>query len=196
MNPEKNQTDINQKNKRLVVKILVGVILMFGFAYLLVPLYSLVCKKTGINGRSSTRDNETPSLTEDKSRTVTVTFMTTIHGHLHFKFKPVTQRLDIHPGETKQIYFYAENDTGHSITVQAIPSIAPSDAAKYLKKTQCFCFTQQTFFQHEKVDMPVIFHIDPEIPKDINYLTLNYTLFDATNFIKKEKHFTTGRIEL
>ncbi len=185
-----------RNNKRLIITILIGVVLMFGFAYLLVPLYSLVCKQAGINGRSATQDSDDAALGIDRSRTVTVQFMTTIHGDLHFQFRPLITHIDIHPGETKQVYFYAENDTGHTITVQAIPSIAPGEAAKYLKKTQCFCFTQQTFRKNEKVDMPVIFHVDPEISKKIDYLTLNYTLFDATQYIKKGKHFTKGRIEL
>lgn len=188
--------NINRKNRRLTIKIIVGVMLMFGFCYALVPLYSLVCKQEGINGRSNVRDGADSQISIDKSRTIAVEFTTIIHGDMRFKFYPVTRHLTVYPGETKQIYFYAENDTGHAITVQAIPSIAPGIAAKYMKKTQCFCFTQQTFANHEKVEMPVIFHIDPEVPKDVSYLTLNYTLFDATQYIKNEKHFTEGRIEI
>lgn len=169
---------------------------MFGFAYMLVPLYNLVCKQAGINGKSNFRDTVNHSSFIDKTRTITVQFTTTIHGSLPFQFRPLIKKVTIHPGETRQVYFYAENNTGKKITVQAVPSIAPGEAARYLKKTQCFCFTQQTFANGEKVDMPVIFHVDPEIPKDINYLTLNYTLFDATHFIKNEKHFTTGRIKI
>ena len=187
---------LNRKNRRLMIKIIIGVIFMFGFCYALVPLYTLVCKQAGINGKSSLRDSDVSDGFVDKSRTVTIQFTTTIHGNINFKFRPLITRLEIHPGETKEVYFYAENDTGHSITVQAIPSIAPGIAAKFLKKTQCFCFTQQVFNKKEKADMPVIFHIDPEIPKDINYLTLNYTLFDASLYLKKEKHFTVGRIEI
>jgi cytochrome c oxidase assembly protein subunit 11 len=191
----KPQPTMAQKNRRLTLKILIGVILMFGFCYALVPLYSLVCKQAGINGRSSERDNNDPA-NIDMSRTIRISFTTTIHGYLGFNFHPMVNYLVLHPGETKQIYFYAENDTGREITIQAIPSIAPGIAAKYLKKTQCFCFTQQTFANKEKVEMPVIFHIDPEIPKNITYLTLNYTLFDATQYIKNQKHFTEGRIEI
>lgn len=182
-------------HKRLTLKLLIGVVAMFGFAYALVPLYSLVCKQVGINGRSSTKDAAGSGLI-DTSRNITVRFITTIHGALPFQFRPLVKTITLHPGETRQVYFYAENDTGKMITVQAVPSIAPGEAAKYLKKTECFCFTQQTFAKGEKVDMPVIFHIDPEIPKDITYLTLNYTMFNATKFIKKQKHFTTGRIEI
>lgn len=187
---------IKRKNKRLVLQILAGVMLMFGFCYALVPLYTLVCKEVGINGKSFSQVADFSNPTIDNSRTLTVQFTTIVHGNLNFKFYPMVNHIDIHPGETKTVYFYAENNTGHLITAQAIPSIAPGVAAKYLKKTQCFCFTQQTFKDNEKVEMPVIFHLDPEIPKDIHYLTLNYTLFDASQYLKKQKHFTAGRIEI
>lgn len=187
---------MKKEDQRLIIKVVSGVVFMFGFCYLLVPLYSLVCKQAGINGKSALRDSDSIHSNIDLSRMVTIEFTTTLHGNLAFQFKPMTTKLNVHPGETKTIDFYAENDTGHAITVQAIPSIAPGIAAKYLKKTQCFCFTQQFFNQKEKVLMPVIFHIDPELPKSVNFLTLNYTLFDANHFIKKQKHFTQGRIEI
>ena len=65
--------------------------------------------------------------------------------------------------------------------VQAIPSVTPGIAAKYLKKTECFCFTQQTLGGHEAMDMPLLFHLDPALPKYIKTVTLSYTLFDVTS---------------
>jgi len=191
------QHDLALKNKRLVKKILAGVVLMFGFCYLLVPLYSLVCQREGINGRGTFTATDDTNTTIDRSRTIHVEFSTMVHGHLAMQFRPLVHHIDIHPGETKAVYFFAENDTGNNITVQAVPSVAPAEAARYLKKTECFCFTQQTFFTGEKVDMPVIFRIDSEIPKSVTFLTLHYTMFDATKFIRKnQKQIRTGRIEL
>lgn len=196
MSPQKTQT-IQEKNKRLLVKLLIGVLFMFGFCYMLVPLYKLICQKEGINGKSvlsaTTYDKNTKI---DYSRTISVDFTTTLHGNLNFKFIPLSRHIDIHPGERKLIYFYAENHTGQGITVQAIPSITPMDAARFLKKTQCFCFTQQYFFSKEKADMPVYFFVEPDVPKNIKEITLSYTLFDATGFVKKQEHYTKGRIEL
>ncbi len=102
----------------------------------------------------------------------------------------------IHPGERKLVYFYAQNNSAQGITVQAIPSITPDESAKYLKKTQCFCFTQQYFAPGEKADMPVYFYLEPSLPKSIKEVTLSYTLFDATAYLKKQKHYTQGRIEV
>lgn len=187
---------LKNKNKRLIIKLAIGIVFMFAFCYMLVPLYNLVCKQVGINGRADLRDTAGNNGFVDTSRTVKVTFTTTLHGDLPFQFKPLVRNVVVHPGESKQVYFFIENDAGRDLTVQAIPSIAPGLAAKYLRKTECFCFTQQTLVKGEKADMPVIFRIDPELPEDITYLTLNYTLFDATKYLKDVPHFTKGRIDL
>lgn len=187
---------IKQKNKRLIGYILIGVVFMFGFAYMLVPLYNLVCKQIGLNGRSTTRDALDLNVQIDTSRTVLVKFTTNIPNNLAFIFTPLRTHIRVHPGETKTIWFHIKNQTGHRITIQAVPSIAPSDTAIYLKKTQCFCFTQQTFEKGDNYKVPVIFHIDPKLPKKFKYLTLQYTLYDATHYLKQEKQFRKGRIHL
>lgn len=188
---------IQQKNKRLLIILLCGVLFMFGFCYMLIPLYELVCKKEGINGKSvNTAAVYDKNTIIDKSRTIRVYFTTTLHSDLKFKFIPLQRSITIHPGERKLIYFYAENQSGHEMTVQAIPSITPTDGARFLKKTECFCFTQQYFFAGEKADMPVYFFIEPGISKDIQELTLSYTLFDAKGYIKKQQHFRKGRIDI
>lgn len=186
-----------QKNLRLTLILVGGVIFMFGFCYMLVPIFNIVCKAAGINGKGvlSATDID-PNMKIDTSRTIKVELTTTIHGTLPFKFIPLHHSVDIHPGETKLVYFYAENRAGSNKTVQAVPSITPADAARFLKKTECFCFTQQAFYKGEKADMPVYFFIDPAVPKDIKEITLSYTLFDASGFEKKETHFTKGRIDL
>lgn len=192
-----NQVKIIKSHKRLTVILLFGVLFMFGFCYMLVPLYELICKKEGINGKSgSSAALASAGMKVDKSRIIKVSFTTTLHSDLQFVFHPLNRHIEVHPGETKLVYFYAENKTGKEMTVQAIPSITPADSARYLKKTECFCFTQQYFVKNQRVDMPVYFFIDPDISKDIKEVTLSYTLFDATGFEKKEQRFTKGRIEL
>lgn len=195
--PTNQQSSQPKSHKRLTIILVCGVLFMFAFCYALVPIFNLVCKQIGINGKTGASASAImPGMKVDKSRTIKVTFLTSIHGNLQFKFVPLQQHLEIHPGETKMVYFFAQNQTGKEMTVQAVPSITPSDAARYLKKTECFCFTQQYFFKKEKADMPVYFFIDPAISKDVKEVTLSYTLFDATGFEKNQKHFTQGRIDL
>ncbi|MDI1352081.1 MAG: cytochrome c oxidase assembly protein, partial [bacterium] len=99
-------------------------------------------------------------------------------------FYPKIHSIKVHPGEIVKLAFYAENKTGHRMIVQAIPSVTPGLAAKYLKKTECFCFTQQTLNGHEAMEMPLLFHLDTELPAHINTVTLAYTLFDVTDRAK------------
>jgi cytochrome c oxidase assembly protein subunit 11 len=183
---------------RVIIYTVLGIFAMFGFSYLMVPLYTLVCKNLGINGRTSEGpDSVIAGMKPDLSRTIDVEFTATVHGDFPFEFRPLVQHLKVHPGEKKMIYYYAVNKTGHPITVQAIPSIMPDDSAKYFKKTECFCFTQQYFFADEKADMPVYFYISPNVPKRTQAMVLSYTLYDVKQFLRKnEQYYRKGRIDV
>lgn len=175
-------SEIQQKShKRLLIIMLSIAVGMFGFCYLLVPIYNVLCQQLGINGKTGGRVvYDASAVLVDESRTVTVQFITNINENLQWSFFPLVKKIKMHPGEMKRVAFFAENKTGQAMTVQAIPSVAPGLAARYLKKTECFCFTQQTLNAHEVRDMPLLFHLDPELPKNINTLSLSYTLFDVT----------------
>ena len=186
-----------KSHKRLTLILVAGVLFMFGFCYMMVPIFQLICKREGINGKGANYAAvASASMRVDKSRVIRVYFSTTLHGNLKFKFIPLQRYVDIHPGESKLVYFYAENQTGSGITVQAIPSITPNDAARYLKKTECFCFTQQFFYKKEKADMPVYFFVDPDVSKDTKEMTLTYTLFDSSGFENNKRRIAKGRIDL
>ncbi len=174
---------VKKSNKRTLI-ILVGVtLLMFAFGFALVPIYNVVCKQLGINGKPTTyavANNQKPDL----SRWVTVQFVASTNEYLPWKFYPLVKSVKVHPGQNEQLAFYAKNDSSHTMTVQAIPSITPGQAAKYFLKTECFCFTQQTFKAGESRDMPLIFHIDTNLPQSIHTITLSYTMFDAEKYKK------------
>jgi cytochrome c oxidase assembly protein subunit 11 len=170
---------VRQKNKKLTW-ILAGVTVgMFGFGFALVPLYNTFCNVLGINGKTA-KTAQAVSTTVDDSRWVTMEFIAINSGGVQWKFSPSVQRIKLHPGEMKRLTFYAENYSDHQMVVQAIPSVSPGIAAKYLKKTECFCFTQQTLNSHEAMNMPLLFHLDKDLPKQVKTLTLSYTLYDVT----------------
>ena len=106
--------------------------------------------------------------------------MATNNSGVPWAFYPKIRKIKVHPGEIVKLEFYAENKTDNPMTVQAIPSVTPGIAAKYLKKTECFCFTQQTLNGHEAMNMPLLFHLDTDLPVQVNTVTLSYTLFDVT----------------
>ena len=174
------------KNHAKLVVVLAAIVLgMFGFGFALVPIYNKLCSALGINGKTNPKaiayDVSKAKIAE---REVVVEFVATNNGGVPWAFYPKTRKLKVHPGEIAKLAFYAENTTDHSMTVQAIPSVTPGIAAKYLKKTECFCFTQQTLNGHEAMDMPLLFHLDTDLPTNVKTITLAYTLFDVTDRAK------------
>lgn len=162
---------------------------MFGFGFALVPIYNSLCKTLGINGKvnlSAVESKQNKTIV-DMSREILVQFVATNNSGVPWDFYPKITEITVHPGEVTKLSFYAENKTKNTMVVQAIPSVTPGIAAKYLKKTECFCFTQQTLDGHEAMNMPLLFHIDTELPKNINTVTLSYTLFDVTDRAKTDK---------
>ena len=153
-------------HRKLVVILTIIVLGMFAFGFALVPIYNSLCQTLGINGKTNKQPiaYDERNTTINHERTIMVEFVATNNSSVPWAFYPKTQKLAVHPGEIARLAFYAENKTNHRMTVQAIPSITPGIAAKYLKKTECFCFTQQTLNGHEAMDMPLLFHIDTDLP--------------------------------
>jgi cytochrome c oxidase assembly protein subunit 11 len=157
---------------------------MFGFCFAIVPFYSMICKATGINTSVRTSELVLPARADahrviDKSREVTVQFVATTHMGLPWDFSPQVQSVRIHPGENTTVYFHAKNTTGKQMTVQAIPSMTPPESLGHFHKIECFCFRQQTLKAGESKEMPLIFNVDKDLPKNIHVITLAYTLFDG-----------------
>ncbi len=181
-------------SKRFMFLSVLAVLGMFAFGFAMVPLYDVFCDITGLNGKTS---DETALASQhvDKSREVTLLFLSTKNENLPWQFHANVTKVNVHPGENKRIAYFARNDTDKAMTVQAIPSVSPGIAAKYLRKTECFCFNQQTLNGGESIDMPVLFHVDASLPKDIHTITLSYTLFDAGKFKRTETN-TNNRFTL
>lgn len=176
-------TDAREAGKRrLVSKLTLFVVAMFGLGYAMVPLYNVFCDITGLNGKP---ENVAVSAAKagpvDKSRTITIEFLANVNSQLRWKFKPEVRKIHVHPGEIAKVNYYASNLTNHSVTGQAIPSVSPGLAAQHLHKTECFCFTEQILQAGETKKMSVIFYIDPELPRDYSVVTLSYTFFDVSD---------------
>jgi cytochrome c oxidase assembly protein subunit 11 len=103
-----------------------------------------------------------------------------------WEFRTMTRTMELHPGEIKQVKFYARNKTDKTMVAQAVPSLAPAQAVKYFTKMECFCFNQQTFNPGEAKEMPLVFVVDPDLPKNVNTITLGYTFFDTEKNAKLE----------
>ncbi|GGF63098.1 cytochrome c oxidase assembly protein [Alteromonas lipolytica] len=167
-------------NTALVTKLLLIVVGMFGFGFALVPLYDVFCDITGINGK--TRDTAAVYYDGqiDESRTVTVEFITRTHTGMPWEFRAQTHKVKVHPGEMNMVEFYVRNPVGKAMVAQAIPSVTPGQAALFLNKTECFCFNSQPLAAGAETLMPMRFYVDPQLPEDIHFFTVQYTLFDVT----------------
>ena len=171
---------VRQKNIRLVRILIFVVLVMFGFGYALVPLYDVLCEVTGLNGKVELAAIKEVRYEIDKSREITVEFMTALNESTPMEFRSEIKKLKVHPGEYYRVNFYAENKTDKVMVARAIPSISPGAAADFFKKTECFCFSEQTFKAREGRTMPVRFVINPELPEKYKTITLAYTFFDNT----------------
>jgi cytochrome c oxidase assembly protein subunit 11 len=165
---------------KTVAKLVAVVLCMFGFGFALVPLYDVLCDVLGINGRTNEEAVVYEAVEVDTSRTITVDFITRTNSGMPWEFKAQTKRVEINPGEMSEVSFYVRNPAKRDIIAQAIPSVSPGTAALYVNKTECFCFKHQPLRAGEEAVMPMTFYIDPQLPDDISFFTLQYTLYDIT----------------
>ena len=165
-------------NRRLVIRLLLVVACMFAFGFALVPIYEVMCQAFGINGKTAGAYQGEQSV--DEQRQVRVQFLATNAAGMSWEFRPTADELTVSAGASNEMVFIAHNPTSRPMTAQAIPSVAPSKAAAFFHKTECFCFTQQVLQPGERIEMPVRFIVDRDMPKDVKHLTLAYTLFDIT----------------
>ncbi|WP_027685725.1 cytochrome c oxidase assembly protein [Rhizobium leguminosarum] len=168
-----------RNNGAVVMMCLSFVFGMGAMSYAAVPLYRIFCQVTGYNGTTQ-RVDQVSSVVLD--RTMRVTFDANVAPGLQWEFKPVEREVNPKIGETIQVNFTAENRSNETQRGQAVFNVTPGEAGVYFNKVQCFCFTETDLKPGEKLDMPVVFYIDPEIVKavesrDIHTVTLSYTFY-------------------
>jgi cytochrome c oxidase assembly protein subunit 11 len=173
-------------NRSLTGRLLLMTVAMFGFGFLLVPLYDAFCEVTGFGGRTNSRAEvgvEAPVL----SRSVRVEFVTTVNGYAPWEFRADVDSMTVHPGKMYFATFTARNLTGHDKVAQAVPSVTPTSAVEHFKKIECFCFSAQDFAADEERAMPLQFIVDPNLPDYVDTITLSYTFFDTVRLSANEE---------
>jgi cytochrome c oxidase assembly protein subunit 11 len=163
-------------NRALLLKFALVAAVMFAFGYLLVPFYEQICKATGL--RNLDAPDEIKNTQIDFKRTVRIELDANVNK-LPWEFRPETPIVNVHPGELMNLLYEVENTTDRPMTGQAVPSYGPALAGEYFKKLECFCFTKQSIGPREKRRMPVVFVVDPTLPKDVGTITLSYTFFEV-----------------
>ena len=170
----------SNKNSRLAwgLSLIVLAGLLFGFA--IAPIYDVMCKQFGINGRAdSVATNFDKSIKIDKTRWVTVYFTGNTMPGLAWSFAPKNLSMRVHPGEISLTSYSAKNNANDSQLGVAVPSVTPEVAMLSFKKIECFCFKQQTLKAGETREMPVMFYVKPDLPNDISEVTLSYAFYNG-----------------
>ena len=170
--------ELARANRRMMEKLLIAAVLMFGFAFALVPFYEKICEVTGIRNLFQPDALAAQNTQVDTTRTVSVEFDANTQ-RLPWTFKPLEASVVVHPGEVTQVVYELRNTLDRPVTGQAVPSYGPQQAALYFRKIECFCFQQQTLGPGEVRRMPVVFVIDPKLPSEVNTVTLSYTFFEV-----------------
>jgi cytochrome c oxidase assembly protein subunit 11 len=141
---------------------------------------------TGFGGTTMRASAAEAATVKTAVRTISVRFDANIDRDLPWTFAPeqVTQEMRI--GERKQAFYRSENLSDKPIKGVASFNVSPDQVGKYFKKIDCFCFQEQTLQPGQKVDMPVIYYVDPAIlddpdTKDIEQITLSYTFHMAAD---------------
>jgi cytochrome c oxidase assembly protein Cox11 len=157
--------------------------IMLGLVAYSPQLYRLFCGATGLGGTTQRVNADTAATS---GRTVTVQFDSNVSPGLPWRFEPEQRSVVVHLGEQKLVYFAAENIGSQPIVGHATFNVTPLQTGIYFNKIQCFCFTEERLEPHQKVDMPVVFFVDPVLDKDpdlsgIDTITLAYTFFRSAH---------------
>lgn len=171
-----------RNNGKFALKLCLIAVGMFVFAVgVLPPMYDVICEITGLNGKTSDTAASSEDVVVQEDRVITVQFLAKADPGMPWDFKPNIRSIKVHPGEIKLVDFHVRNRDSAVIVGQAIPSVSPANATPHFKKTECFCFTQQELEGGASLDMPLIFYVDPNLPKNVSTITLSYTLFNITD---------------
>ena len=180
-------TGLRRDNRRMVLKLGVITLAMFAFGYALVPMYRTICDALGINvlsvseritsGTSSAAGARKANTQVDTTRTITVEFDANARGP--WEFKPAVRSMQVHPGEMATVMYEFQNVQSRTMAAQAIPSYAPMSAGAHFNKLECFCFNEYILKPGERRAWPVVFYIDPKLPRDVTTITLSYTFFEV-----------------
>jgi cytochrome c oxidase assembly protein subunit 11 len=185
---------MNSSGRHILRRAVFASLAAFSLAFALVPIYRIACEQLfGI--RFEEGPAEARGFEPDLGREVVIEFDTSVNSKLPWSFRYEVSSMKVHPGVLTEAIFYARNDSDKVIVGQAVPSVAPSSAAIYFNKTECFCFTEQLLGPGEERAMPVRFVVDPALPDKMQTLTLSYTFYNndlATSRVREQAGTLAG----
>jgi cytochrome c oxidase assembly protein subunit 11 len=181
--PDPNQ---NNRDKHVSYLLIAGALAMLGLSFAAVPLYRIICQKTGFGGTPQIGLFKIEESMDDRPKIdtfVRVKFTATVNRDLPWLFVPKQHEVMAKVGEPKLVYYQAQNLSPRPIIGMATYNVSPDKMGIFFGKIQCFCFEQQRLDPYQTMDMPVLFTISPEMltddfTKDVRTVTLSYTFFE------------------
>ena len=169
------------KNTKTILSLFLIVLLMVGLSFASVPLYDLFCRVTGFGGTTQV-STQIPDQDNLSQRTMKVFFDTRTDVDLPWDFEPDIREVEVRIGQKGIINYVAQNTSQSPVAGTAVYNVTPSKMGQYFHKVQCFCFEEQILQPGEKMNMPVLFYLDPKLLEDENLadvksVTLSYTFF-------------------
>jgi cytochrome c oxidase assembly protein subunit 11 len=179
--PSKPVDPARRRNVRLGVICAAVFVGMIGAAYASVPLYDAFCRATGFGGRVERAD---VAPTKVLDQTVEVRFDVNVDKALPWVFEAEQRSQTLKIGETGMAFFKVTNTSDKPHTGQAVYNVVPTSVGAYLRKLECFCFTEQTLQPGQTMEFPMVYFIDPGFADDFETkgtkeVTLSYTFFPA-----------------
>ena len=167
---------------------------MWSISLALILLYIFVCDVTARNRKSDLLATNDSTIEIDNGSDISVQFVSHNNEEMPWVFKPSEDIINIKTGKYHTATFYVKNTTNTKMTAQAIPSVAPSNAAPHLKKLECFCFEQQELAPGEEALLPIRLIFDDGLPSTIKNVVLSYTIFDVTDYndVELSQHHIDG----
>jgi len=168
-----------RSNRMVAAACLSFFVAMIGMAYAAVPLYAMFCQVTGYGGTTQRTTQYSDRILD---REITVRFDANVSAGMPWQFQPEQRSVTMPIGETVQIAYLAQNLSNKPVAGRATFNVTPEMAGAYFMKVECFCFTDTELKPGEKLDMPVVFYVDPEIVdvpelKNLKTITLSYTFY-------------------
>jgi cytochrome c oxidase assembly protein subunit 11 len=172
-----------RRNRRVALAAFGFVGFMVGVSFAAVPLYDLFCRVTGYNGQPMIGQAAPATPGE---QIMTIRFDANTQPGLPWEFRPQAPTLRLRVGEEGVAFYVARNLSNRPVTGVSTYNVTPDIAGRYVHKTACFCFEEQTLEPGQRVDMPLAFWVDPRIAEDpqtrgIRTVTISYSFFRSLN---------------
>jgi cytochrome c oxidase assembly protein subunit 11 len=178
--PKPDRTGKPRTHSKLVRKLVLLAVGMFGFGFAMWPLYNVFCDLTGLGGRG-VQVVESAGELQKSDRKVKLRFDASVNSGLPWAFQPKEKSVTVSLGEMSEALYLAMNQSDTAVTGRAIYNVTPPEASLYFVKTECFCFTEQLLQANETREMPVYYFIQPDLPERIKEITLSYTFYADEN---------------